>query len=234
MLDAQERAAIERNREQALAIVHRLRAEAAERLPIALQSLGANAYAAGVEPQAASDPAATFWGRNVPRALDVLGKILSQELSQSRSTRDMRLIAEAAKATIKAAISADKNVLKAPGRISVPLDVSPCQVIYKIERGFRWGSENNFALLVAGSKPELPRIRERTLQPDFQIARRPRLRNAPWASSLLACTLTGVCTSGTMGIKMSGAVGVNQGRRRSTSSSNWDRIEQHGAKLTFK
>ena len=61
-----------------------------------------------------SDPAAKFWGRNVPKALEVLGEILSQEVSQCRTTRDMRLIAEAAKATIKAAISADKNVLKAP------------------------------------------------------------------------------------------------------------------------
>jgi hypothetical protein len=114
MLDAQERAAINREREQALAIVNRLRAAATARQPDASQSanISPSAYAALVE--ASEDLAAKFWGRNVPKALDVLGKILSQEVSQCRGTRDMRLIAEAAKATIKAAISADKNVLKAP------------------------------------------------------------------------------------------------------------------------
>ena len=112
MLDAQERAGIERNREKALAIVNRLRAEATLRHPDAFQAMkiGPDAHGAGVD----SDPAAKFWGRNVPKALEVLGEILSQEVSQCRTTRDMRLIAEAAKATIKAAISADKNVLKAP------------------------------------------------------------------------------------------------------------------------
>ena len=66
MLDAQERAAIERDREQALAVVNRLRTEATLRRPDALQSVktGPNAYAARVE--APSDPAAKFWGRNVP------------------------------------------------------------------------------------------------------------------------------------------------------------------------
>jgi hypothetical protein len=114
MLDAKERAAVERDREQALGIVNRLRAEATARRPDALQSvkIGPDAYAARVESPA--DPAATFWGRNVPLALEVLGKILSQEVSQCRTTRDMRLIADTATATIKAAISADKNVLKAP------------------------------------------------------------------------------------------------------------------------
>jgi hypothetical protein len=116
MLDAQERAAMDCDRERALAIVNRLRTEATLRQPDALQSanISPSAYAAAVEAPADSDPAAKFWGRNVPLALEVLGKILSQEVSQCRSTRDMRLIAEAAKTTIKAAISADKNVLTAP------------------------------------------------------------------------------------------------------------------------
>jgi hypothetical protein len=122
MLDAKERAAAERDREQALAIVNRLRAEATARRPDALQSVGPNAYVAGVKAPSDSDPATKFWGRNVPKALEVLGKILSPEVSQCRTTRDMRLIAEAASATIKAAISVDKNVLKAPrGEFLYPL-----------------------------------------------------------------------------------------------------------------
>jgi hypothetical protein len=114
MLDTQERAATDREREQALAIVNRLRVAVTARQPAAWQSvkIGPSAYAAPVE--ASEDPAAKFWGQKVPKALDVLGKILSQEVSQCRTKRDMRLIAEAAKATIKAAISTDKNVLKAP------------------------------------------------------------------------------------------------------------------------
>jgi hypothetical protein len=114
ILDTQERAATELDRGQALAIVNRLRAEATARRPDALQSVGPNAHAAPVESPADSDPGAKFWGRNVPLALEVLGKILSQEVSQCRTTRDMRLIADTATVTIKAAISADKNVLKAP------------------------------------------------------------------------------------------------------------------------
>src|SRR5271166_3044553 len=89
MLDAQEHAAMERKREQALAIVNRLRPEAALRRPDASQSVGPSAYAAGVE--APADPAAMFWGQNVPRALEVLGKILGQGFPPGRNVRDMRL-----------------------------------------------------------------------------------------------------------------------------------------------
>lgn len=119
MVDAQEHASIERDRERALAIVNRLRAAATVLQADALQSvkIDPSGYAAVVE--ASEDLAATFWGRNVPKALEVLGKILSQEVSQCRNIRDMRFIADAATATIKAAISADKNVLKAP-RVEFP------------------------------------------------------------------------------------------------------------------
>jgi hypothetical protein len=60
------------------------------------------------------DLAAKFWGRNVPKALEVLGEILRPENPQDRSLRDRRLSAKAATATIKAAIATDKNMLKAP------------------------------------------------------------------------------------------------------------------------
>ena len=122
MLDAQERAAIEHDRERALAIVNRLRAEATPRHSDASQSvkIGPNAHPA--RPEAPADPAAKFWGRNVPLALEVLGKILAQEIRPDSTVRDRRLIAKAATATIKAAISTDKNVLKAPrGEFPYPL-----------------------------------------------------------------------------------------------------------------
>jgi len=108
MLDAQERAAIERDRERALAIVNGLRAEATLRRPDALQSVktGPSAYAARVEAPADSDPTAKFW-RNVDLALEVLGKILGQGIPQGSDVRDMRLRIKAATATIKAAISTD-------------------------------------------------------------------------------------------------------------------------------
>jgi hypothetical protein len=126
MLDAQERAARERDREQALAIVNRLRAEATLRRPDALQSLkiGPSADVALVEPAADSDPAAKFWGRNVPLALEVLGKILRQGISKGSDVRHMRLVNAAATATIKAAIASDKNMLKAP-RPAFPYVLKP-------------------------------------------------------------------------------------------------------------
>jgi hypothetical protein len=71
-------AGIERNREQALAIVNRLRAEATLRRQDASQSvkIGLSGYAALVE--APADPAAKFCGRNVPLALEVLGGNIEQ------------------------------------------------------------------------------------------------------------------------------------------------------------
>ena len=115
MLDAQECAAIERDRERALAIVNRLRAEATLRRPDALpipMKTSLSAYAAPVEAPADDDPAPKFW-RNVDLALDVLGKILGQGVPPGSDRRDMRLSVKAAAATIKAAISTDKNMLKA-------------------------------------------------------------------------------------------------------------------------
>jgi hypothetical protein len=89
-----------------------MRAEMAARWIDALQSVGSNTYGAGVE--AGADPAAKFWGRNVPLALEVLGKLLSREITPDRDPREVRLVMKAAAATIKAAILVNKNVLKAP------------------------------------------------------------------------------------------------------------------------
>jgi hypothetical protein len=118
MLDAQERANADRDREQALTIVNRLRAHETARRPEALQSvkIGPDAYVAGVEAPADSDPdevPVKFW-RNVDLALDLLWKILSQPITEVTSKADRRLAAKAAAMTIKAALSTDKNVLKAP------------------------------------------------------------------------------------------------------------------------
>jgi hypothetical protein len=116
MLDAQERAAIERDCERALAIVNGWRGDLALRHPDAFQSVktGPNAYAARVE--APADPAAKFWGRNVPLALEVLREILGQGIPKDSDVRHMRLRVKAATVTIKAAVSTDKNMLKAPPR----------------------------------------------------------------------------------------------------------------------
>jgi hypothetical protein len=121
MLDAQEQAEADRVREQALAIVDRLRAEMTTRRPYALQSVGPSAYAAGGEDEA--DPAAKFW-RNVDVALDFLGNILEGRTPQGGVQR-VRLGMRAAIATIKAAIATDKNMLKAArGETSLPLRFS--------------------------------------------------------------------------------------------------------------
>jgi hypothetical protein len=122
MLDAQERAAIERDCERALAIVNGWRADLALRRPDASQSvkIGPNAYAPRGE--APADPAAKFWGRNVPRALEVLGEILGQGIPPDSDVRHMQLRAKAAIATIKAAVSTDKNMLRAPPR--APLSIN--------------------------------------------------------------------------------------------------------------
>jgi hypothetical protein len=116
MLDAQEQAAAERDRQPALAIVNRLRAEVAARRAVALQSvkIGPDAYAAGVEPPADSeteDAPAKFW-RNVDVALDLLRNMMEGRIPRDRDVRDVRLAMKVAAATIKAAIATDKNMLK--------------------------------------------------------------------------------------------------------------------------
>jgi hypothetical protein len=120
MLDAHELAEANRVREQALAIVNRLRAEVTARRPDALQAVSPSSDTAGVEASADSDadPApAKFW-RNVDLALDFLGKILRHEIPKDRKLRDVRLGMKVAAATIKAAISTDKNMLKAARGVS--------------------------------------------------------------------------------------------------------------------
>jgi hypothetical protein len=124
ILDAHERAEANGDREQALAIVNRLRATATARRSEALQSvkIGSDVYAAGVEAPRESDAddvPVKFW-RNVNLALDLLGKILSQPITEVTSKADRRLAAKAAAITMKAAIATDKNVLKAP-RAEFPL-----------------------------------------------------------------------------------------------------------------
>ena len=110
MLDAQERAAIERERGQALAIVDRLRAGATLSRPDALRSVGPDA-----------DPPAKLQ-RNLILALDRLEEIMRQGIPPGRTVRDTRLILKVAAATIKAAVSTDKNMLKAPPR--APLSIN--------------------------------------------------------------------------------------------------------------
>jgi hypothetical protein len=115
MLDAQENAAAERKREEALVIVNRLRAEMTARRPDTLQSVDPSGYAAGVEALAdsdADDAPIQFW-RNVDLALEFLGQILRLEIPKDRKLRDVRLGTKVAVATIKAAISVDKNMLRA-------------------------------------------------------------------------------------------------------------------------
>jgi hypothetical protein len=117
MLDAQESAAIERDRARALAIVDGWRTELALRRPAALQSVGPDTFAAPAD----SDPVAKFW-RNVDVALDVLGQILGQGIQQG-NVRDMRLRLKVATATIKAALAVNKNMLKATrGGSPAPLE----------------------------------------------------------------------------------------------------------------
>jgi hypothetical protein len=102
---------------QALAIVNRLHAATARRSE-ALQSvkIGPDAYAVRVETPTDSDAddVPAKFRRNVNLALEVLGKILSQPITEVTSKADRRLAAKAAAITIKAAIATDKNVLKAP------------------------------------------------------------------------------------------------------------------------
>jgi hypothetical protein len=160
VLGAQERVGVDRDREQALAIVNSLRVAVTVRQSEVLQSVGPNAYGAGVE--APADPAAKFWGRNVPKALDVLGKILSQEVSQCRTTRDMRkmrVVNAAATTVIKAAIATDKNVLSSPRRISVRLEVSTKFLMIPKWRAVSDGGPENISPVPAPqSKPELSSV----------------------------------------------------------------------------
>jgi len=115
MLDAQESAAIQRDRERALAIVIDLRAKAS--WPDAFQSvkIDSSAYAAPVEARADSDPTAApvKFRRNLVLALERLWEILSQPIGEGTGVRERRIVAKAAEATIKAMIATDKNVLKA-------------------------------------------------------------------------------------------------------------------------
>ena len=86
--------------------MNRSRATATARRPEALQSVTPT----DSDADTVSDK---FW-RNVNLALEVLGKILSQPITEVTSKADRRLAAKAAAITIKAAIATDKNVLKAP------------------------------------------------------------------------------------------------------------------------
>jgi len=115
MLDAQESAAIQRDRERALAIVTDLRAKAS--WPDAFQSvkIDPSAHAARVEAPADSDPTAApvKFRRNLVLALERLWEILSQPIGEGTGVRERRIVAKAAEATIKAMIATDKNALKA-------------------------------------------------------------------------------------------------------------------------
>ena len=136
MLDAHEQAQADRDIGQALSVVRDLRARAiagwsgpasvSTRLPFA-EGARPNAYApapyaptgSGGDP---TTPAAKLQ-RNLFVALDLLEEILRGE-TRGRSLRDRRLAVEAATATIKAFISANKNALKAP-RSEFPYVLKP-------------------------------------------------------------------------------------------------------------
>jgi hypothetical protein len=99
MLDAQELAAMERDRKEALGRINELRAihgsPAAATIPTALQSVktGESAYAAPAD----SDPtaASVMHGQNLALALEHLGKILSRPIAEETGVKDRRLIAKA-------------------------------------------------------------------------------------------------------------------------------------------
>ena len=59
--------------------MNRWRAEATPRHSDALQSVKIDPNACAALVEAPADPAAKFWGRNVPLALEVLGEILGEE-----------------------------------------------------------------------------------------------------------------------------------------------------------
>jgi hypothetical protein len=133
ILDAHERAEADRDRGQALSIVRDLRARAiagwSGRTPVVTtfpfaEGARPNAYAPA--PYAPGDgpttPAAKLQ-RNLLLALDLLEEIMMGR-AQDGNVRDKRLAVEAATATIKAAIAADKNVLNAP-RSEFPYFLKP-------------------------------------------------------------------------------------------------------------
>ncbi len=126
MLDAHEQAEADREIGQALSVVRYLRARAIARwsggapvpttLPFA-EGARLNAYTpAPYAPTGSGDdpttPAAKLQ-RNLFLALDRLEEIMMGKALDG-NLRDKRLALEAATATIKAAIAADKNALKAP------------------------------------------------------------------------------------------------------------------------
>jgi hypothetical protein len=127
MLDAHEQAEADRERGQALSVVRDLRARAiaawSGRAPVPttfpFAEVGPNTYApAPYAPIGSGDDPATPAAklrRNLFLALDVLEKIMMGS-APDYNLRDKRLAVEAATMTIKVAISADKNMLKAPPR----------------------------------------------------------------------------------------------------------------------
>jgi hypothetical protein len=135
MLEANEQAEADRDRGQALSVVHDLRARAiagwSGRAPVPtthpFTEVGPDAYApAPYAPTGSGDdpvtPAAKLQ-RNLLLALDRLEEILRGE-ALGQSVRDKRLALEAATAIIKAAIATDKNELKAP-RSEFPYVLKP-------------------------------------------------------------------------------------------------------------
>ena len=172
MLDAHEQAEADRGRRQALSIVRDLRAKAAStwsgRAPVPTTlpfAEGARPNADAPAPYAPTgsggDPTtpAAKLQRNLFLALDLLEEIMMGK-ALDRSLRDKRLAVEAAAATIKAFISANKNALKAP-RSEFPYVLKPLTFPINSQknarisdnsqfvRGFRRGSENISPALVA-------------------------------------------------------------------------------------
>jgi hypothetical protein len=123
MLDAHEQAEADRDRRQVLSVVRDLRARAiagwSARAPVPttlpFAEVGPNAYApAPYAPTASKDdlttPAAKL-RRNFFLALDLLEELMMGK-ALDRNLRDKRLAVEAAMATIKAFVSANKSALK--------------------------------------------------------------------------------------------------------------------------
>ena len=134
MLDAHEQAGADRDREHALSVVRELRARATSNwsgrapvpttLPFAEGARPTAHASAPYAPPGSEDDTTTLAAklrRNLFLALDLLEEIMMGK-ALDRSVRDKRLAAEAATATIKAAMATDKNVLKAPPR--APLSIN--------------------------------------------------------------------------------------------------------------
>jgi hypothetical protein len=134
MLDAREQAEADRHIGQALSVVRDLRARAIAGWSGGAPVLTIPPLAEGTRPNAytptpyapigsvdnPTTPAAKL-RRNLFVALDLLEEIMMGK-AQNRNLRDKRLAFEAATAIIKAAISTDKNMLKAPPR--APLSIN--------------------------------------------------------------------------------------------------------------